>query len=154
MRTTIRLAHGFTLIELLAVIAIASLVMSISMVSIGNLRRQTDAVSLVGGLRSMDARARLHARTSGSGVELQVDSDARSIRLMTGTAGVETTLAHRHIPNPIGFAIETAAGNGIVCFDQLGVSDDYVLVVSDGDTSRRLVIAGLTGDVRVEESPP
>ncbi len=154
MRSTSRLTQGFTLIELLAVIAIASLVMSVGMVSIGNVRRQTDAVSLVGGLRSMDARARLHARTSGSPVQLHVDSDARTIRLIAGIGGVGAMLAHRDIPNPIGLVIETPGGNGVVRFDRLGVSDDYVLIVSDGMTSRRMAIAGLTGDVRIEETLP
>ena len=149
-----RPARGFTLIELLAVVAIASLVMTVGMVSLGNVRRQTDGVSLLGGLRSMDARARVHARTNGSGVELQVDSGARTIRLMTGTAGVETMLAHRDIPKPIGLAIVTAQGDGTVTFDRLGISEDYVLVVSDGDASKRMSIAGLTGDVLMEEMPP
>ena len=63
-------------------------------------------------------------------------------------------LAHRDIPKPIGLAIETAQGNGIVTFDRLGVSEDYVLVVSDGDTSWRLAIAGLSGDVRLEDKLP
>ena len=143
---------AFTLIELLAVIAIAAMVVTLATVSVSAASAEAVLVKTQAALAQLDARGRMHARTSGEAVVLVIDSEARLAWLIGQRSG--TPLAEMAIPRDIALTIELPHGIGSILFDRTGVSADYGIVLRGGERSRRLTVAGLTGEVNEREVTP
>ncbi len=140
---------AFTLIEMLAVVVIASLVIALGGLNISATSERTAFTRMVAALQQMDARARLHARSSGGIMVIRVEMESRLVRLVTRQREL---LAELVIPSMIEMTVETADAKPRIVFDARGVSDDYALTLrADGHTVR-LNVHGLTGEIATMES--
>ena len=135
---------GLTLIELLAVIVIASLVLGVAGWSVSATSDRTVLARTIAGLQDIDARARLHARSSGEPVVMHINGDARVLRLTT--VGGEK-LSDVSVPSSIEMVIEKDSTEPSIAFDARGRSCDYVAVLRTQHEVVRLRVHGLSGEV-------
>jgi prepilin-type N-terminal cleavage/methylation domain-containing protein len=144
--------YAFTLIELLAVIAIASLVLTVAALSINAMNDHVALERAAAMVRSMDARGRLFARTSGEAVVLVLDEDARALRLV----GVREVLpfAEGGIGRGIEMSLSIADRERPVIFDTRGTTDDYSITLRTETREVELSFRGLTGAAAMAEDSP
>lgn len=149
---------AFTLIELLAVIVIASLVTAMGAISMGGVMRQTQFQRTIAALADLDARARMHARSSGAAMLVMFDSERRQVTLTRRGLPLEdpvTRLSVVDVPGEIDLQYDMPhQRHTAILFDRLGTSIDYAVEVRDAISARRLEFAGLSGDVKVTEVAP
>ena len=136
---------AFTLIELLAVIVIAALVLAVGGWSLSTTSERTVLARTIASIQHMDARARLHARSSGEPVILHVDGNARTLRLATSD---DEVLSEMFLVEAIELTVEKAGGDSWIVFDARGRSIDYAVVLrAQGGRMSRLAVHGLTGAI-------
>lgn len=157
MSTSPRAARqrGFTLIEVLAVVAIAALVVTLATTNLHAVAESTELIRTKAEMAHMDARGRMHARTSGETVLLEVEAGgagARGARLIGQRSG--TLLATVRIPEAIGLTVELPRDARGIVFDRRGLSADYALVLHDSSRRVRVAVVGLTGEVIESEVTP
>jgi prepilin-type N-terminal cleavage/methylation domain-containing protein len=143
---------GFTLIELLAVIVIMSLVASVLTVNLGSASEQAEFMRVVAQVRSIDALARLHARTSGEMVLLRLDEKDRGLQLVKATS--QERLADFDPPRRITIKLQTDHPVNAIAIGEDGRSLDYeVRVLVEEQRQATLRVSGLTGFIQQENLP-
>jgi prepilin-type N-terminal cleavage/methylation domain-containing protein len=142
-------ARALTLIELLAVIVIASLVLAVGGWSLGATSERTVLARTIANLQQIDARARLHARSSCAIVVLQIEGDARVLRLATVEGD---KLSKVSLPLSIAMTIEKPGGPNQeprLVFNARGHSTDYVVTLRTQHEVVRFEVHGLSGEIVV-----
>jgi prepilin-type N-terminal cleavage/methylation domain-containing protein len=143
--------NAFTLIELLAVIAIASLVLAVAVVSISAMNDHVALERTAAMVRSMDARGRVFAKSNGDPVALVFDQDARQLGLVSVRGALPFALGE--LAADIEMSLDVSDPERHVIFDTRGMTDDYSVVVWAQTRGVRLSFHGLTGAVVMAEGP-
>ena len=141
--------RSFTLIEMLAVIVIASMIVAVGGVSVNAAHEHSAFACTLAGLEQLDALARLHARSDGEVAAITLNRERRQVQLVVVSSGEQ--LAQIDVPLTIELVLEAPRGSNRIVFDSRGLSDDYAVVVRSDASCKRVSVAGLTGDLRMEE---
>ena len=146
---------GFTLIEVMVAVVILGLLTGAVVLAFAGPVNRARMVQAVEEVTYLDASTREVARKSGRAAEVRIDLDEGVIERREGRAGSRQTMFRVGVPAPLRIlAVRTAArreesGEAVVPVSAAGVSPTYAVKIAGPEGSRWVVVAGLSGEVRV-----
>lgn len=144
---------AFTLIELLAVIVIVSLIAAVATVSLASADLNAGLLKAGASLREVDARARLHARTSGKSVFLKLDQEHYNSLMLFDAQQRQLSKVQLHQDVKVQFMSDVNIPRQLINFDRLGRSEDYQVIIESSATAQRISFSGLTGFAQLLQEP-
>ena len=149
-----RSQRAFTLVEMLAMVVLLGLISSVAVVSLAGADETGVFQSARWGIVNLDAQARLAARTEGDAVVIRLlDDGARVSAHMTPTSEGGWS-ASFDCPRSVFirfFEAASSRGHALdgLLIDRSGRSADVAVKISnEAGRSERLLIHGLTGEIR------
>ena len=147
--------RAFTAIEMVAVLFLAALASGLAVVSLGSLRGTAAASNVIDRIGYFDGLTRQTARRAHLPVRLVIDPRENQIRTATGADAADQAAQRVLYQPPEGWRIErSVSAVGEEAPDALsipisasGASASYALQLLCGDSTRWVVVLGLSGQV-------
>lgn len=151
--------HAFTLLELIVVLAIAAMLASVVMLSLGSHFQQAAVARAIDSLITADRVARRTAvEPTATGVILNYDLPRHRIKLATANAS-QSSRAFSWPAKVVLTDLQVlenrswTSSSEPIEFSYSGNSPTYSIRLSSGKVSQWLVIFGLTGQASVYDTP-
>jgi prepilin-type N-terminal cleavage/methylation domain-containing protein len=150
---TLRSGRGFTLIEVMAAVIVMGLLTGMVVLAFAGPVNRARMVEAVEQVTYLDSSSRQYARRTGRAVEIRMDLGEGVLERRAGSLGV---VFRTSVPAPVRIeAVRTAnarreeSGEIVVPVSGLGVSRTYAVKLVGPEGQRWVVVAGLSGEVRV-----
>ncbi|QDT07423.1 hypothetical protein K227x_58500 [Rubripirellula lacrimiformis] len=155
MRLRPRFARGFTLVELSIVLVLVSILSATAAMMVRLPLAESQRQHGISQVRSMDALARLHAR-SGDKIELEFDRQDQSVRVLNLTK--QETISQVLLDSnsrilSVAFGDSRASTRSTIAYDRFGVSKSFAVALGrHGSDPKWLLVLGMTGQQYIDES--
>lgn len=132
---------GFTLTEVLIVVLVGSILLGVTLQSLGGVQERLALQQAAGVVESMVARARAMAVETGEPTRLNMHSAGDSLWIVRGGTTVNTV----HLEEQLGVDLRFAAGTATLCMGPRGYAEESCTTFTD---VLRIELNVPTGDVR------